>query len=313
MKFIRYFCLNFRFIPDELSINVSKELNDFQLINYGYQKYKNGIIWVWGLQKNLKFEDYTTKEKKLEIAESIISNISLCIRFLKSYFSILTQIEIEATSLVNTFILIPENSKEKALLDDCLGLKTKKSLTMKEDFTFEFKDNELKLLVDRQDGIESLSEALHSGSDLAMYREYVRFFELAFGHAGKSLYKPLLRFLHNGPVNLTKSEVSNWFNNLRARAIHGDKKKPMSSLDIIQHTNNMKMAAYDVLFNKVEWKNSDMTRRKGIEFISGPNFITKGKDLKLKMMLMDDFGDLPINTDITMPETIEGHWNKTCD
>jgi hypothetical protein len=140
--------------------------------------------------------------------------------------------------------------------------------------------------------------------------EYLRLFEIAFGHAGVGLYKPLLRFLTSGQGDFSKDEVRAWFDHLRSRAIHSDKEEPIFGFEIAKSIERMKLAAYDVLFNKVQWRSHDDGRRKGMVPISGPGFLTRGKEAKMTFRLFDDFGVFPLNLSASLTSPPDQWWYK---
>lgn len=78
-------------------------------------------------------------------------------------------------------------------------------------------------LSDRMGGVAILSEAFSSGGDSGMYREFVRFFELAFSlqFPDKRLLRKLNDFLSQIGYGYDRDEINEWAK-LRHASIHAD-------------------------------------------------------------------------------------------
>jgi len=90
-------------------------------------------------------------------------------------------------------------------------------------------------------------------------------------------------------------EIENWIE-IRGGTSHADRDKFLFEHDVIPILGRVKTAALDVLINKVNWRNTDSQRRELWKVPSGPLdqkmglFVAKGKDVKLKFSVLDDFG-----------------------
>jgi hypothetical protein len=115
---------------------------------------------------------------------------------------------------------------------------------------------------DRLAGIALLAEA-YSGGESGQYRDFVRFFELAFRLPFTQLRKRLLRFLEPTPFGYTKPEIESWIE-LRHPLSHADMKKTQTiavTHDVRRHIRRMEQVALDVLFNKASWHDPSTERR----------------------------------------------------
>lgn len=121
----------------------------------------------------------------------------------------------------------------------------------------------LDALSDRMNGVALLSEAYSGGGESSRYREFVRFFELAFKMPSSNLGKKLTQFLSQSPMGYTRQEIDAWLN-LRDPHSHADfqKSKVIAvATDIRQYLLRMEQACLDVLFNKRDWMDRSRTRR----------------------------------------------------
>jgi hypothetical protein len=118
-------------------------------------------------------------------------------------------------------------------------------------------------LDDRRDGVSLLAEALANNHETGRFRELARFFELAFRAEPKRIVGPLSDFLsHYDKLQYTHSEVEEW-HDLRHRATHADRpgRRYVLCRDVRPVLQRVQFAAYDVLFNKLNWNAEDPARR----------------------------------------------------
>jgi hypothetical protein len=119
-------------------------------------------------------------------------------------------------------------------------------------------DPVLAALNDRRDGVELLAEALGSTHETRRFREFVRFFERAFAASPPEFVNPLSDFLgYFDRLEYTRDEIA-WWHQLRNQASHGDRSDRQY---VLSREARPELAAYDVLFNKLNWNQSDSTRR----------------------------------------------------
>lgn len=311
MKFIRLVCLHYESPPEEdRSIKLPANINDFKIAHLGNYKRQNEFLSLWTFQKELTENDYHFSKEQLTISHEYLDLCHRIIRFFASYLSVVHQVKLSICSPLPSFAIVPDTTEEKSALDECEGMDANREAFHGEEILFEIEGDAFQLVHDRPEGLEALAEALRLNSDLAKYREYIRLFEMAFAHSGVGLYKPLLRFLSTGKADFTKSEVRDWFDRLRSRAIHSDREEPIFGYEIAKSMARMKLAAYDVLFNKLNWKTHDHSRRKGMNPISGPGFITRGEKGLLVIRLFDDFGVFPMNINAGLQTPPKEWWSK---
>jgi len=169
------------------------------------------------------------------------------------------------------------------------------------------------LLNDRPDGIALLAETLAHSHMTGRLVEFVRFFERAFGVQQTHLIETLSRFLRGSKLGYTKKEVRFWIQGLRNPAVHGRMNRVVYEADVRPVIARVEQAAYDVLFNKVEWGTTSMDRR---SFLFPPTGITsrgvyvkKGAMAALKFQLLDDHGVYPLDLSSRRPKLPEGWWS----
>lgn len=311
MKFIRLICLSYESPPEDgRSIRLPANINDFTISHFGSYKKQGEFLSIWTFQKDLSESDYSLSMEQLTINSEYLDLCHRIVRFFASYLSVVHQVKLVICSPMPSFAIVPDTTEETSSLKECEGMNVNRDAIHGEEILFEFDGDAFQLTCDRPEGLEALAEALRLNSDLAKYREYIRLFEMAFAHSGIGLYKPLLRFLSSGKAEFTKDEVRDWFDRLRSRAIHSDREEPIFGFEIAKSMVRMKLAAYDVLFNKVNWKSHDHSRRKGLIPISGPGFITQGKQGMLVMRLFDDFGAFPMNLNAGLQSLPKEWWSK---
>lgn len=156
----------------------------------------------------------------------------------------------------------------------------------------------LGLIIDRPDGVALLAEALSAGSITGQFHEYLRLFERAFKRGPDALTPPLAKFLRGArALGYAKNEVQNWLL-LRGPATHADRRPTfVLSSDIAPIIWRVEQAAYDVIFNKKNWRAPDTARRDTYRWDTGSNrkglFSTQGRKPTLTSELHDMFGSYP--------------------
>ncbi len=159
-----------------------------------------------------------------------------------------------------------DNLRESEFLKNSQGIfaperKSESGLDWRIEWTPEF----VTAISDRFDGIALLSEAFSGGSEGHKYREFVRFFELAFGLAfyDQRLAKKLTQFLSSWPGGYDRDEINKWVN-LRHPAMHGDYGETnwiATGADLRSVVLRIHQACLDVLFNKEKWRDPSKSRR----------------------------------------------------
>jgi len=167
---------------------------------------------------------------------------------------------------------------------------------------------------DRLDGVALLAEA-YSGSESGRYREFVRFFELAFRAPFTQLNKRLEKFFEPTPFGYTRSEINRWIA-LRHPMSHADMKKTQAiaiTSDVRRHILRMEQAALDVLFNKDSWSDKSVTRRRVwtpdvcTTSENGHIVVKEGSKLSLLFRTYDEFDVYPRILNATL-NNIEDSW-----
>jgi len=156
-------------------------------------------------------------------------------------------------------------------------------------------------LSDRPSGLTLLAEAYSAGGESSQYRDYVRFFELAFMLPCSKLAKKLTQFL-SPSMGYTRSEIQGWMD-LRDALSHGDLRKAefiALASDIRTFLMRMEQACLDVLFNKADWMKSSSTRRNvwtpdALSTSAQGNLVARqgSRGLSLVFRSLDEFGVYP--------------------
>lgn len=155
-------------------------------------------------------------------------------------------------------------------------------------------------LGDRISGVALLAECLSSNHALARFRALVRYFELAFAMSFSRISKKLAQFLEGSGQGHSAGEIRSWVS-LRDGAIHGDLQKTpniVMEADVRPHLARMEQAAYDVLFNKLQWHSPSQERRAMLIFpavTTNPEScdmaVIQGSDnVELHFQIVDPFG-----------------------
>ncbi|KKM60224.1 hypothetical protein LCGC14_1544030 [marine sediment metagenome] len=223
------------------------------------------------------------------------------------------------SSPIPYILLNYENDKEKKMLEqnDGFSLEIKKIPSVSPKI--EFDNNILNLLQDRLGGIALLAEALSHSHPTGRFHEILRLFERAFHCTSSRLIKPLTEFLLNAKnQGYSKPEIENWVVTLRHPATHADRKDYfVLEAGIRPVVHRMEQAAYDVLFNKKDWRIPTSARREIWKPISGTSsdkldlFIIKGKGTSFNFQLLDGFSSYPLpllDFSSVLPKMIPENW-----
>lgn len=154
-------------------------------------------------------------------------------------------------------------------------------------------------LQDRLDGVGLLAEALAHGHATGRFHEYMRFFERAFGRNYKALPQLLTQYLQPLDWGYDQSEIDHW-RSLRDPAIHGNAQEFLVESGLLPISERLEQAAYDVLFNKADWRSPNVKRRNVWTRTSGTtsgkssnHFVTQGIGAVLQFAPLDPFGAYP--------------------
>lgn len=163
-------------------------------------------------------------------------------------------------------------------------------------------DKHLTVLKDRLDGVSLLAEALCHNHSTGRLHDLMRVFERAFRTGPTRVCKQLLpAFLAPSGYGFTTSEVEGWLH-LRDTSVHADQRLEFATqADTTRIINRVEQAAYDVLFNKLDWRSPSLTRREAFQpaFASADkqginSILVKGRDLVMEFSPHDGFGAYPL-------------------
>jgi hypothetical protein len=129
-------------------------------------------------------------------------------------------------------------------------------------------------LRDRIDGLALLADSLAEDGAVGRCRDLFRLFERGFRRASEALIDPLSTFLRSNPRNdrlhYSREEIEIWLKQVRPRTMHADNRRTIArSPEVEPYLGRMEWAAYDVLFNKVDWRRPSAHRRRQQDFLSG--------------------------------------------
>ena len=168
-------------------------------------------------------------------------------------------------------------------------------------------DTTLKLASDRLDGAALLAEALSHTHPTGKFHELVRLFERAFRLGPHSLVQPLREFLAGADMGYTLEEIKHWLEVLRHPATHADRRLEfVLESDVRPVIPRMTQAAYDVLFNKEDWRNPSPKRREvwrptsGTRSASSDLFIVRGTPAVIETQAIDEVGSYPMHLGVTL-------------
>ena len=212
--------------------------------------------------------------------------------------------------------LIPEDKETRERLDSTEGIRYRPQGLRGLHYEINPDEKLISGLMDRREGLALLAEAFSHSNASGKYREYIRYFELAFALASSQLEKKLSQFLKSGNLGYDRPEIKDWLS-LRDPATHGDKKKSSNFVleaDIRPFIDRIEQAALDVLFNKEEWHNSSKERRNlwkptsATTSVSGDMYIVQGTALKMTNQVLDGFGVYPWDFSATIEKLPDDWW-----
>jgi hypothetical protein len=112
----------------------------------------------------------------------------------------------------------------------------------------------------RLEAVRLFSFANSSVSPAARLNGFVRLFEAAFGMKHNALKNPLHRFLSSGRLGISKKTSDAWIS-FRNDASHGaNDTRLIYDSDVLFTLPPARMAAYDVIVNKTNWRSADHGR-----------------------------------------------------
>jgi hypothetical protein len=254
----------------------------------------------------------------LEIPPSILSRAHTAIQTFSDVFSAANSLAFTPTSPSPCAALIPESEQDKDFLAHYKNVKANLVGPVRMPFRFPATQGYFDAIADRRAGAFAIACFHAQSHPHGKFLELIRMFEGAFASAGSGLYKPVLRFISQMAYGFTKEEVVPWFGDLRNGLIHSDRKLGAPTRLINLHLPRMELAAYDVLMNKANWHDCTTGRRDlwkpacfpgaGFGNIVG----VQGKEWKIEINVLDEFGVFPQSLNAQFSSTPEG-WFCTFD
>ncbi len=193
-----------------------------------------------------------------------------------------------------------ETEEEKEYLLGAAGFAVRQSMSIKTELAIAMCMENIELLGGRQDGAALLAEALSQSHALGKFREYMRLFELAFASPVSHLAKKLAQFLGSGEAGYTVGEVRQWIE-LRNPATHAQDGTFVTEAAARHFIARIEQAAYDVLYNKDEWRNSSRIRRDAFRpttwttSTDGTIAVEQGSIAHVRAELLDGFLAYPLD------------------
>jgi len=254
---------------------------------------------IYGIMELTKELDITT-EKLIIIPKEEREKIEKAIETAINLFAVSTGSSRSISSPTPYIALQPDNDEERKMLEELNGFVLNPTTIPGAPFQTEFNDELLMMVHNRLDGVSLLAEALSHSHPTGRFHEFLRLFERAFTRSSSRLVQPLTEFLIQADQGFSKKEIENWVVKLRHPATHADRYEEfILESGIRPVVQRMKQAAYEILFNKKEWRNSTSERRKMWYPVSGTLtdkmdvFLTKGEYQSLEYQLLDGFSSYP--------------------
>jgi hypothetical protein len=221
------------------------------------------------------------------------------------------------SSPIPSIAFLPEDQMAREWLDSTNGiLHTGTGIVGMSGLSID-SDTLTKMCSDRPDGAALLAEALAHDHPTGMFHELLRVFERAFRLTSSGLVTPLAGFLAGTDMGYTAAEVERWLTVLRHPATHADRRAEfVLESDIRPVIPRMMQAAYDVLFNKVIWRNPSIERRQlwrpptGTTSNSFDIYLTRGEPLQMDAEIFDEVGSYTVSLNAVLPKMPPEIWAK---
>lgn len=242
----------------------------------------------------------------IKVPESLSREGERVLEFLINSLSVIYRSNRSIYSLMPSVGFVPENEEESAWLEASNGIEDIMDGIAEGIPEQAASLDTLKLFSDRPDGVALIAESNSNSNNMGKYRDLIRFFECAFKLPVNQLSKKLNQFLEPNGLGYSRAEIDKWVS-YRDGASHADYAKNEEVFlesDILRITPRMLQAAYDVLYNKENWRDSGRNRRDSWKPTVGTTnpstnlLTTQGKDAKFRLQRFEVFGSYPI--DFTM-------------
>jgi hypothetical protein len=205
--------------------------------------------------------------------------------------------------------------EERAWLDECAGIHRPSEWEGVLAPKIDLSDPSIPLLNDRSDGVALLAEALSIDHPTGRFLELLRVFERGFKCSPYKLIDPVAEFLaYFDVLEYGKDDTYRWFKTLRDKASHADRRSDFAlARDVEPVLARVELGAYDVLFNKLNWRSPDSERRDawtpdGGMLPDGSAVLRKDGRAPFHAKLMDGFGAFPLNLEARLQMPTEPDW-----
>lgn len=224
-------------------------------------------------------------------------------------------------SPIGCVALEPLARDESDFLDSSQGIRATQKTESTAGWNIKWSPEIADALSDRMDGVAMLSEAFSGGGESGMYREFVRFLELAFtlSFHDRRLARKLSQFLGQVGYGYDRNEINEWVK-LRHPSTHADLKKTKwiaLTSDVRQVVLRMQQACLDVLFNKERWRDQSSSRRQvwvpdAITTSRSGNLVVKQGSKKVSILFRsyDEFGVYPRIINISIDHSKDGLYSR---
>lgn len=316
-KLVRLATLYFSHLSDEWH-SWKITVGHIQIETMGSYQLENKIRLLVAAGVTLRYRPKLTAGRRVVIPEHDRLQLEAEIEAIANLISVTERTKRSVSSPTPCAALIPDDDMSKEFLEKADGF-----LAEPCDRTYfgasgkiEILDK-LDLLSDRPDGVALLAESLSHEHATGKFHEYIRIFERAFRLPAGRLSKPLSEFLNASKFGYTEAEVNRWLDELRDAATHADEKRNfVIEADVRPVIRRMEQAAYDVVFNKTEWRAPTTTRRDVLVMTTGTTsnsssiFAKQGSEGTLEIQLLDEFCSFPLDLSAGLEKLPEGWWSK---
>jgi hypothetical protein len=220
-----------------------------------------------------------------------------------NFFSATTRTGRSLTSPVPYLLFEAETDHEEELLETSSGISCGFCSVPRLLPRISLDDEMLQALSDRSEGVTFIANAQSEGVVTGAFREYVRLFEAAFDTDKMAvLRRNLYSFLAGAQqLGYTEDEVHRWLDDFRHAVVHTrGKSGHVTELDLMPYIQRVEQAAYDVLFNKKDWRTQSYDRREvwtpdfGTTDQNNSVFITQGRAATLQFSIVDSLAGFPV-------------------
>jgi len=268
---------------------------------------------------HMHLEDLPSRDTDgfLSIPDAARRHLEAHIETTAATIAVLNQCRHTISSASPPVSLIAESETERQFLEESRGFVGSLSGQIGVSGEIRLTPQIISGLTDRRDGLLLLAHAFAHQGALARYREFMRFFELAFAQPTTTLEKKLWQFLSGNQFGYSRAEVRSWLA-LRHGAVHGDLKNApglVLEADVRPLICRIEQAALDVLLNKKTWHNSSRERRSLWFPTAGTTsantadlFTVQGTRMVMSVKAVDQFRVYPFDLSACMTDRPPEWW-----